>query len=249
MSMKLDHRDEHEISDHWRLCEEFTVQQAALLIIGCEPASTFGHCENWEIHSRPAGYEAAKQALSAGLRRKLIKGEHRGLPELPAGVSSMFQRGLRKGQILEVPESDSEGNAFPERPRTTDPERSTVERDSLVHWLRARGVNKGFFFPGSEHTTGPDYLNPNHPRYVAPMAAAVKAWLAMEDENLLLRKSPKAAMATWMKSRYKELGLFHEKANPLNGIKAGDINKSAVEKAASVANWLPGGGANKTPGG
>ena len=80
------------------------------------------------------------------------------------------------------------------------------------------------------------------------MAAAVKAWTAMEDPNLRLRKSPKSAMILWIKSRYKELKLFHEKDNLKSGIKAGTINISAVERAATIANWLPGGGANKTPG-
>ena len=238
-----------DISDHWRLCDEFTVTQAALLIVGCDPGSEFGYCEKWEVHVRPKGYDAVKQALSAGLRRGLIKGENRGQRELPAGLFSAVQRGLRKGQQLDLPETDGEGNAFPERSGTTDPERSTVERASLVEWLRARGVENGFFFPEAAHSTDPGYLNPRHPRYAAPMAAAVKAWLAMEDENLLLRKSPKAAMTAWIQSRYKELGLFHEKDNLKNGTKAGGINKSAVERAATFANWLPGGGANKTPGG
>ena len=226
MSLTVDLRDGHEISDLWRLCEEFTLIQAALLIIGCDPASEFSYCEKWKVHERPTGYEAAKQGLSAGLRRSLIKGEHCGLPE-----------------------TDFNGNEIGEVPGTTDPERSTVERGSLVEWLRSRGMNKGFFFPAAAHTTGPDYLDPNHARYVAPMAAAVRAWLAMEDENLLLKKTPKAAMTAWIESRYKELGQFHENDNPKNGTKAGDINKSAVDRAASFANWLPGGGATKTPGG
>ena len=49
--------DEAEIANGWRLCEELTVKQAALLFAGCDPASNEGtNCEEWKPHERPTGY-------------------------------------------------------------------------------------------------------------------------------------------------------------------------------------------------
>lgn len=46
--------------DHWRLCDELSVLQAALLVIGEDPSKENAYAENWKLHERPAGYEAAK---------------------------------------------------------------------------------------------------------------------------------------------------------------------------------------------
>lgn len=61
--------------DYWRLCEELSIVQAALLIVGENPSSEAGSCcEQWDIHHRPDGYEAAKTAISHALRKKVIVG-------------------------------------------------------------------------------------------------------------------------------------------------------------------------------
>ena len=101
----------------------------------------------------------------------------------------------------------------------------------------------------SFQTLAPDYLDPKNPRYAPKLAAAVRVWQAMEDENLRRGKNPFSGNRTYLESRYKEFGLFHEKDNLKNGTAAGDINKTAISEVAKVANWQPGGGAPKTPGG
>jgi hypothetical protein len=83
----------------------------------------------------------------------------------------------------------------------------------------------------------PSYLNPTHPRYSPKLAAAVKVWLAMEDKNLLNGKAVIPTMENWLENRYKELELIYR----------GDINKTAIEECARVANWKTEGGATKTP--
>jgi len=137
MSLIVDLRDGHEISDHWRLCEELTVKQAALLIVGCDPGSEFGYCESWKPHERPIGYQAAKQALTAALRKTSVV-----------------------GTLYGVAETDINGNEIGEIAGTIDVDRSTVERESLVNWLRSRGLRGGFFFPAVIDITDPDYLTP-----------------------------------------------------------------------------------------
>jgi len=52
-----------ESMDYWRLCEELSIAQAALLIAGEDPSQN-ANVENWDVNVRPTGYEAAKAALS-----------------------------------------------------------------------------------------------------------------------------------------------------------------------------------------
>jgi hypothetical protein len=92
------------------------------------------------------------------------------------------------------------------------------------------------------------YLDPTNPRYAPKLAAAVLAWQAMADANLMRGKTPLTAMEDWLEARSTELRLVHRNDNPSNSTKAGDINKTAIAEAAKVANWLPGGGVPKTPG-
>lgn len=217
--------NQREISVHWRLCDELSVKNAALLAVGVDPASAEGSlCEGWQVHERPHGYEAAKHAFSNALRNGRIEGSN-----------------------CEVPEYDFNGNEVGSIPGTTDIDRSIVERDSLVLWLASRGVSGGFFFPDPQVSTAPEYLDPQHPRYSDKLAAAVMVWQAMEDENLRRGKSLVTAMKDWLETRYKEFNLVHDHDNPKSNYKAGDRNDGAIRQVAQVANWLTKGGPPPTP--
>ncbi len=203
---------EPEISDLWRLCDHLTVKQASLLLVGIDPASETGtYCEGWKPHERPKGYEAVKQAISSGLRGGTIK-----------GANELAQSQIDQFEFVDVPFS-------------TDPERSSVERDSLVAWLEKRGVRSKFFFPDA--INAPDYLDPSNPRYAPKLAAAVRAWLAVTDPGA---KSPKQALDKWLRENAASFGLTDDDGNPIN---------NAIEECSKVANWQPGGGVPKTPGG
>ena len=52
-----------EKMDYWRLCDELSAVQAALLIIGVNPGE-FPYVMNWEEHKRPENFSAALAALS-----------------------------------------------------------------------------------------------------------------------------------------------------------------------------------------
>lgn len=206
--------EDRPISEYWHLCDEFSVRQAALLIVGLDPASETGTwCEAWKEHERPRGYEAVKQAIGAALRKGVIKGEH-------------------------VPKSDTDwnGNEVGDIEGTTEPDRSTIERNSLVSWLQGRGVRNGFFFPDSS-SGAPDYLDPKNLRYAPKLAASVQAWLAVADPGA---KSPKQALDKWLRENAAHFGLTDDE---------GKTNETAIEECAKVANWKPGGGAPKTPAG
>lgn len=244
----------HEIDDLWCLSEDFSVTDAAALIAGYNPVMV-QCCRNDtnfdRVFSRyPVVMEGLCKAVSNGRIKANIRYSARefGYVDHLADIDSaeseswIVEHGTTKAEdeIL----ADDHSCFFKSFP---DWNLTTVSRDDLVVWLASRGIRTGFFFPDAKSSDAPDYLDPNHSRYSHKLAASVKVWLAMEDENLRRGKGTVAAMEQWLESRYKELGLVHEKDNKNNGTRAGDMNNSAISEAAKVANWQYG-GSPKTPG-
>ena len=225
--------DSSEISNYWRLCNSFTLKQAALLIVGVDPDSEIGvKCEELQPHERPKGYGAIKQALSLNLR----------------GPRSL-QIGTNVKEFRDDPNGGSEGGGrFADG--TTDINSSTVYKDLVNEWLEARGIRTGFFFPDTAMKDTPGYLDPGHPRFAPKLAAAVHVWQAMEDENLRKKGKAISDMTAWLESRYKELGLvYKQEVKSTKGEvthKVGDRNGGAITQICKVANWDEG-GAPKTP--
>ena len=164
--------------DYWRLCDELTVIQAALLIAGDDPSSAQEYVEQWEPAKRPLGYEAAKAAISHALRCGEIEGTWIRLPAESVGGYVYLT-----GEI-----EDPKG--------LIDIARSRVEVDSLRKWLSRRGRRTGFFFPKTKDE--PDYLDPGNSRYAPKLAAAVRAWQAVTDPA---GKHPKQALMKWLREK------------------------------------------------
>jgi hypothetical protein len=101
--------------DYWRLCEELNIVQAALLVIGEEPACA-EYIEDQEVHNRPKGYEAAKTAIHSSL--------------LSGSITGTF-----------IPQEDFDinGNHAGFLENTVDFYKSTVNAESLKQWLRRKG--------------------------------------------------------------------------------------------------------------
>jgi hypothetical protein len=202
-----------EALDYWRLCDELTVLQAALLVAGVDPA-THQFVEKWNAADQPLGYDAAKHAITNALRRGDIA-----------------------GRVIEYTDYDSFGSANGVIPDTVDPAASRVELDSLRAWLRRRGLKTGFFFPGNDDR--PDYLDRSHPRFAPKLAAAVQAWMAVQETAEAAGRSPKQTLVKWLRENAAAVGLTDEE---------GVVNETGVEEVAKVANWQLTGGAPKTPG-
>jgi hypothetical protein len=139
--------------DYWRLCDELSILQAALLHVGLSP-SQYSDVEAWTIAERPTGYEATKTAIRNALRDKQIVG----VIECETGA-------------------DFNGNEYDLAGTVSVSSRLKVA--SLKTWLAGRGIRRGFFFPEKLET--PDYLDPQNPRYAPKLAAAVRAWQAVVD--------------------------------------------------------------------
>lgn len=232
------------ISEYWRLARELSVQQAVCLIIGIDPESAEGaYCDGWDSHLRPKGYGAVKAALthailslelSATIRRQAWE---RGWNEEPS-TGQAFTNDV----IIATDDASFDAALVPSRGLIyhTYPDwmLTTVKVNDLKGWLVAQGFHTGFFFPDdSKPSNTPDYLNPKHPRYPHKLAAAIKVWEAMEDENLRKGKGNVDAMKTWLETRYSELGLVYR----------GERNDTGITEAAKVANWDDKGGAPTTP--
>lgn len=176
--------------DFWRLCEELSIVQAALLIVGENPSSETGsNCENWDVHHRPDGYEAVKTAITHALRKGLIDGE-----------------------LVPVYEYDINGNHCGNVVNSVNVNASRVDVNSLSSWLAGRGFRRGFFFPKVD-ADAPDYLDPSNPRYAPKLAAAVSAWQAVTDSG---KKSPKQALEKWLRENAARFGLVDDEGNPVN---------------------------------
>jgi len=158
----------------------------------------------------PKGYLGAMQGISAALRSGEILGKNH----------CIFNQKYV-------------GDPVPGWLDTTDADKSVVNRNSLVGWLKSRGFNSGFFFPKGGDSPG--YMNPSDPRYAPKLAATVSAWLAVTEPK---GKSPKQALEKWLRENAARFGLTDEAGNPIN---------LAIEECSKIANWQPGGGASKTP--
>ncbi len=175
--------------DYWRLCDELSVMQAALLTIGVDPGSGDGaYCESWQTHERPRGYEAAKTSISNALKRGTIE-----------------------GNLVPRFEYDNNGNTIGSIEGSIDINESTVDVESLRAYFAKRGLKSGFF--ALRETEAPNYLNPKDARYAPKLAAAIGAWQAVTNPG---KRSPKQALEKWLREHAAEFGLVDDDGNPVN---------------------------------
>lgn len=219
---------------YWRLCEELSVVQAALLIIGEDPNDypkilDWGQTDN-SLSSPPDTDDPTPDTLSDPP------------PGLPKNFSATFTALTNAivGDRLPATIRNNYGEPW-ECPHGVDPVdwyESTIMVEDLKSWLKSRGITPVFFFPNPQPV--PDYLNPDHPCYAYKLVAAIKAWEAVTsgsqiEDNL---NTPKQKLIAWLYDNAKYLDL-EENGKP---------NKDAIEnQIAKVANWKKG-GPPKTPG-
>ncbi|OGA46248.1 MAG: hypothetical protein A3G25_16915 [Betaproteobacteria bacterium RIFCSPLOWO2_12_FULL_63_13] len=215
--------------DYWRVCDELSVIQAALLMVGIDPSSEKGYAESWQPHERPHGYEAARTALINAVLSKTLCATVR---------HCAWERGWNEApEEGEIVGSDSRHREIIYKAEP-DWSKTTVRVDDLRAWLNRRGFKHGFFFP--EATDNPDYLDPEHPSYAPKLAAAVEAWRVVSTDAEQTRgKSPKKAIIAWLRLNADKFGLTKDD---------GKRNELGIEEVAKIANWDTKGGAPKTPG-
>ena len=212
--------------DHWRLCDEISVMDAALLISGLDPAKCAVNDTNFD--SRNPVYTAARTALINAVRSGRLKATIR---------HETWLRGYNEETDFGEDLISHHGRqyVFKEEPEWF---KTTIMVDALKDWLSGRGFRDGFFFPKT-FDDKPNYLSEKHPHYSAKLAAAIEAWLAVNNNQELVRgKSVKQALLVWLRTHAGTYGLTKEDGNP---------NENGIEEVAKVANWETKGGAPKTP--
>lgn len=217
-----------ESIDFWRLCDEVTVIQAALLITDNDPTVDANYIENWNYERRPLGYEAAKTAMQNAIMAK----------RLPANIRyDAHWRGYGEEPDISEHIERNEGKEIVVK-KLPDWQLTTVNVEDLRRWLLGRGFKSGFFFSEASEET-PDYLSEASPHYAPKLAAAVNAWLHVtKNPDLLNGKTPKQAIEKWLREHAAIYSLTKEDGSP---------NEQGIEDIAKVANWKPTGGAAKTP--
>lgn len=233
--------------DYWRLCDELSIVQAALLIVGIDPASEeAAGVESKAAHEQPHGFNASFNALAnavnAGRLAATIRHSAREYGWADAYNDAVLKDSFMMGESEEPVESTGPEDevvssdhscvykAFP------DWNLSTVRVEDVRQWLRGRGVAHGFFFPSQSIGQQVGYRDPTHDRYAPKLAAAVAAWEAVANPGGI---SAKKAMGKWLRENAANFGLTDED---------GKVFESAVEEICKVANWQIGGGAPRTPG-
>jgi hypothetical protein len=216
-----------ESLDYWRLCEELSIIQAALLITGHDPSVDHAYVEDWTLENRPTGYEAVKTALIHAVHSKRLNAIVRHDARL---------RGYMEEADSEHQTTSYEGIAYIFK---VEPDWSStiIKVDDLIKWLAGRGFRDGFFFPAVEKY--PDYLNQQSNFYTPKLAAAIEAWKAVsENPDAKAGRSIKQALTKWLRINASRFGLYKDDGTP---------NEQGIEEIAKIANWETKGGAPKTP--
>ena len=232
--------------DHWRLCDELSVVQLALLIVGVDPASEEAvGVESKPAPEQPRGFNAVFNALVNAINAQRLPATIRHAAR-EYGYADAYRDVARPHHLLfsedEEPVDDSPEDEVVASDQSCiykpfpDWRLSTVMVEDARAWLSARGVTTGFFFPSQPAEQVLPYLDQKNPRYARKLAAAVSAWLAVTDPG---KQSPKQALAKWLRENAASFGLSGDDGNPV---------EAAVEDCSKVANWQDAGGAPRTGG-
>ena len=245
-----------DINPFWRLVDPLSVEQEAALIAGFDPNtvdSSRAYFKDREtgltcsdgIARVKTAFEALANAVNADMLKATIRRTawERGWDEEP-GAGERFASFIN---FLEADVSEASSGVEPKRSKLrgiiyrVDPDwsRTTIYQNDIRSWLKSKNFPCEFFFPSVVKDGEPDYLDPspNNLRYAPKLAAAVRAWQAITEPK---GRSPKQALVKWLREHAAEFALSDDEGKP---------NETGIEEVAKVANWLPGGGAAKTPGG
>jgi hypothetical protein len=236
-------------SELWRLAEEVSVIDAAVLIAGGDPAAIHSLNPNPEIESvnHPEGFQAAFRSICAAVNKRTLPARlaypsYSAASSHPSGPNSLVI--VESGAIAYSLSSDfilPSGEGFADEwskklvvERTPDWSKSFIDVSDLKAWLRSRGFNVGFFF-AKEEPEDDDFMDPDHDHFSPELALAVKAWRALASEQKF-KKGAKAAIEAWLT------------ANPDAWEGDGKLSVNAKDRVITLVNWRRGGGAPASEG-
>lgn len=210
--------------DFWKLCDKLSLFQAALLILGVDPAKH--HSQQFEkkisIENVPLGYEAIETALVNAVNDKVFS-----------------------SKLAYKPDYNFDGSWSGGWTDTVDVDKTILSVQEVKELLASKGIKTGFFFAGRNNE--PDYLDPLKPHYAPKLAAAVGAWQAVtSDGSLLIGKSPKKALEKWLRENANKYALTKDDGSP-NETGIDEVSKVANWKPEGGATKTPVGKTPPTP--
>ncbi len=167
--------------DYWRLCTDFTVVQAALIICGHSPEDLQWAVERRPESNCPAGYVAVRTALRNGLASGRLQASD-----------------LR----FEIDDSGETG-------RYIDLHNTTISAQEVDRFLKASGMVCDFFDRSDLPHALPALDARQMPKKLAAAVKAWAA--VSSDPSRLRGKSPKQALEAWLLEQASELGLLNRK--------------------------------------
>ena len=175
---------------HWGLCEELTVEQAALISAGYLP-DEYPYAFNWELHKWPAGLypvaTAIKNAIESGT--------------LPAKKRYMSNEG-----------------DFPAC-MPLDLALTKIKVSDLVDWFRQKGKTPYTFgllrvpLESKTQSDSAQYLDVNNPYFSIKLKAAIDVWEAVSS-NPPKSTSPKEAIKAWLREHANSYELMKDDGTP-----------------------------------
>ncbi len=222
--MTNDSNFSHEF-DYYRLVEDFTIHEAAVLIANDSPNNVRYSNYDGEVCYYIDGTEKNKifSICVTAITRAIEK------EKLPATIRT----GSRQPNFYESKNSNGYKEWIPIG--DIDPTKTTIEREDLRAWLKQRGFNQGFFFPENYKNDIP-YLNPDNPHYPKKLAALVAAWEAADqtaEHDPSTNKNPITFVKKWL----------IENADKFN-LKDNNQKEAFFEDLAAICNWNVKGGRN-----
>lgn len=219
-----------DIDPLWHLADVLSLQDAAALIAGYDPQQV-----------EDSRNENVLGDIFTNLYPRLIPVEKALRNAVLSGLlkAEIVRTGVRTSKAFRQALQIYEDNAGHWRPvDEINMSGTRVKVDDLCKWLKDRGFKTRLFFTQADDT--PDFLDPCHKNYSPKLAAAVKAWQAVNtDPKLITGKTVKQALLKWLRKNADQFGLTKDDGNP---------NEQGIEEIAKIANWDAKGGAPKTPG-
>lgn len=175
---------------YWRLAEELSIREIALLLLGLNPEDFEGPGRK---QREPKGYIALTTGLIAAVTRQTVEARP---------TYHLRDSAPNGGGFTELEDDPTNMNIYDTK----------IEVDSLINWLKSRGQTKGFFFGGGGSLE--PYLDSENERYSPKLAAAVKAWLAVGETPTA--RPPKQQIIKWLSENAVHFGLTDEEGKPID---------------------------------
>lgn len=242
--------------EFWKLAEELSVVDAAILITGNDPDDHYWDQDGEKRQNTNhtgflATFGALKTAILSNRLAANVRLKARGASDRWDGVNECFHDDYATSSEGEVSyhmlmsrkesfgtiEANFDLDDFKRGTsiyvaREPDWRETTVSVDALKEWLKERNFFPPFFFASSPLD---GFRDRSHPRYAPKLAACVAAWEAVRQNAP--NKSVKQTLKDWLRSNASAYGAGDEQ---------GVVSETLAGELAQIVNWNPKGGATPT---